>query len=254
MPPYQDSHHLTVITIVIRVIIVISLVEFAVMLLFSILQLQLDPVSEAFLDAGLLSVFSTPFLYFWIVLPFIKDRDKAEESIRHLALHDPLTGLANRRLLEEHLDKSISRCTREKTYGALLLIDLDGFKPINDNHGHEAGDIILKDVAKCLGSVLRRVDIAARLGGDEFIVLINQISNDEGKAKEAAFILAEKLRARISHPVEFNNTSLSVGASIGLRIIKPKDKNIEALIREADSAMYSAKKLGRAQVTLFKGV
>ncbi len=153
--PYQNSHHLTVITIVIRVIIVISLVEFAVMILFSTLQLQLDPISEAFLDAGLLSVFSTPFLYLWIVLPFIKDRDKAEEAIRHLALHDPLTGLANRRLLEEHLDKTISRCAREKTYGALLLIDLAGFKPINDNHGHEAGDIILKDVAKCLKSVLR---------------------------------------------------------------------------------------------------
>jgi len=252
MQLHQDSHHLTVITIVIRIIIVISFVEFAVMLLFSTIQLQLDPISEAFLDAGLLSTFTAPFIYFWIILPFIKDRDKAEESIRYLALHDPLTGLANRRLLEEHLDHSINLCIRKRTHAALLLIDLDGFKPINDEYGHEAGDIILQDVAKCLKSVLRKVDIAARLGGDEFIVLINQISPDEDKAKESALNLAEKLRSRISHPVEFRGNSLSVGASIGLRIIKPKDKNIEALIREADSAMYSAKKAGRAQVIVFK--
>jgi len=252
MPLNQHSHHLTVLTIVIRVIIVISLVEFAVMLLFSTIQLQLDPVSEAFLDAGLLSIFTAPFIYFWIVLPFIKDRDKAEESIRYLALHDPLTGLANRRLLEEHLDQSIKLCIREKTHGALLLIDLDGFKPVNDEYGHEAGDVILKDVAKCLKSVLRKVDIAARLGGDEFVVLINQISAGEDNATESALNLAEKVRSKISHPVEFRGNSLSVDTSIGVRIIKPKDTNIEALIREADSAMYSAKKAGRAQVVLFK--
>ncbi len=153
MTPSPSSHPLTVIVIVIRVIIVISLVEFAVMLLFSTIQLQLDVIPEAIVDAGLLSVISAPFLYFWIILPFIKDRDKAEESIRYLALHDPLTGLANRRLLEEHLEKSISLCTRNNTYGALLLIDLDGFKPINDQYGHQAGDFILQDVAKCLRSV-----------------------------------------------------------------------------------------------------
>ncbi len=248
----KDSHHITVITIVIRIIIVISLVEFAIMLLFATLQLELDPISEAFLDAGLLSVFSAPFIYFWVILPFIKDRDIAEESVRYLALHDPLTGLANRRLLEEHLDKSISYCVRDKTYGVLMLIDLDGFKPVNDEHGHEAGDVILKDVAKTLESVLRQIDIAARLGGDEFIVLLNHIAHDELKAQESALIVAEKLREKISHPVTFNHDSLSVGASIGVRIIRPQDSNIEALIREADSAMYAAKKSGRAQVTLFK--
>jgi len=105
---------------------------------------------------------------------------------------------------------------------------------------------------KCLRSVLRQVDIAARLGGDEFVVLINDISEDESKAKKSVLTLAEKLRAKISHPVEFDGNSLSVGASIGIRIIHPKDQNIESLIREADSAMYSAKKLGRAQVAFFK--
>ena len=248
----KNSRHLTVFSIVKRLIIVIALVEFVVLSFFALIQLDINHFTEAVLDAILLSLLSAPFLYYWVILPFIKDRDKAEASIRHLALHDPLTGLANRRLLEEHAVKTLSVCSRDKSYSALLLLDLDGFKAINDTHGHEAGDLILQNVSESLIASLRQVDLASRLGGDEFVVLLNQIGSDENKAIESTSIVANKLLKKITHPVDFSGEALTVGASIGLRIITPKDNNVEILLRDADEAMYLSKKAGRGCITLFE--
>lgn len=119
--------------------------------------------SEAFLDAASLVLLSTPPIYWWVIKPFVDARDEALAQVSHLAHVDPLTQLANRRLLSKHLQRAVAGIVRHRIYGALLLLDLDGFKLINDAHGHDAGDAVLVEIAKRMQSITRSEDIVARL-------------------------------------------------------------------------------------------
>lgn len=165
---------------------------------------------------------------------------KASESQLLLkARHDPLTGLANRSLFHDHLDRALHHAARHDTHLALLFIDLDRFKPINDSLGHAAGDILLKQIARRFTQVLRSDDVLARFGGDEFLVLLEHDTSVEG-AQAVALRLQEVLDA----PFKVIDRRLPMSASIGISFYPRDGDNAEELLRSADSAMYSAKRAG----------
>ena len=133
----------------------------------------------AFLNMILLILTTSPIIYFWIINPFVKDRDNAILQVTHLAHYDQLTNLGNRRLINQNLEKIKARCDRRNVFGAILLIDLNKFKQINDEYGHDAGDAILMSVSEQLTKTIRSEDVVGRFGGDEFVVLISHLYIDE---------------------------------------------------------------------------
>ena len=156
--------------------------------------------------------------------------------LEHEVNHDPLTGLANRTLLWDRLEQAIHMAQRNKTLVATALIDLNGFKQINDSYGHEAGDEVLKVVAKRLQASVRDSDTVARLSGDEFVlVLVNQPS------LRYTLRMIERLRAALSRPVVFDSTEIAAGASIGVSVYPHDGADAVELVRAADVAMYHAK-------------
>ncbi len=247
---------LTVGRIIFRIALIIAAVELFIMLvlgdiphrmqgeklLFSHLALL------SFLNAVLLVFFASPLIYFWVVKPFADERDAAISKITLLAHHDPLTHLANRRLIDQNLKTTLAHCIRRETYGALILIDLDSFKPINDNHGHDAGDAILIEVAKRLTSIIRDEDVVGRIGGDEFVVLINYLDKDEQIANEKVLIIAEKLNATLSEPLEYAGKTLQVNSSAGISLLGMEKVTIDTVFKRADLAMYQAKKGGKKYI------
>jgi diguanylate cyclase (GGDEF)-like protein len=235
-----------------RVVIIITLAEFLVMLFLQNITHGLDPYSEAAFDAVLLAVLSIPAIYIWVIKPFVDARDMALAQVSRLALTDPVTQLANRRLISTHLEKLITGSIRHKDYGAVLLVDLDGFKLVNDKYGHEAGDAVLVEVAKRLQFIIRSEDIVGRLGGDEFIVLLPRLGGDERLAHDRALRVAETLIKTISNPFDFNDEILHVGASIGICLLGFEGQDMETAIREADIAMYRAKEAGRGCAVFFE--
>jgi diguanylate cyclase (GGDEF)-like protein len=166
------------------------------------------------------------------------------DELAWLASHDPLTGLVNRRRFEEELELRMAESSRYGVQGALLAIDLDEFKPINDNFGHAAGDRVLQTVSRVLASVTRNTDVAARVGGDEFIVLLNHTDAN------GALACARKLLAHIGDAVtDYDGTPLTVAASIGLAMFPRDAGSPEALLRVADGALYAAKQAGRGRAS-----
>jgi len=248
---------LTTKQVIVRIIVIIAIAEFLIMLLLQANHHQVGSASEAVLDTFLLVVFTTPAIYFWVIKPFVAARDDALGQISKLAHTDPLTQLANRRLILVHLRNFVSSNARHKDYGALLLIDLDGFKLVNDIHGHEAGDAVLVEIAERLQSIIRAEDVvgrmAGRLGGDEFIVLIHRLGSDEQLARDRTVVVAEKLINAINKPVNFNGNLLQVGASIGIRLLGLENLDIESAISEADIALYNAKTTGKGRAIFYQG-
>ncbi|MBI3480926.1 MAG: diguanylate cyclase [Nitrosomonadales bacterium] len=177
----------------------------------------------------------------------ITARKDAEDRIRHQALHDSLTDLPNRTLLTERLERAIVRAKRDNSYLGLLFFDLDKFKPINDNYGHEVGDWLLKSVALRAVGCIRESDTVARLGGDEFVVLLPKLANTQD-----ALAVAEKIRDALAQPFIFAETSFEISASIGVVIYPEHGADEKTLARNADAAMYRAKKAGRNQVVLYQ--
>jgi diguanylate cyclase (GGDEF)-like protein len=226
--------------------------EFLIMLLLSAIPYEAGTFSNAVLDTVLLAVLSIPLIYLWVIKPFVIARDEALAQISHLAHVDPLTQLANRRLLSKHLEKVVASNVRHKVYGALMLLDLDRFKPINDAYGHDAGDAVLVEIAKRMQSITRSEDIVARLGGDEFVMLVSRLDVDERGAQDKALRIAKKLTDRVNNPIDFNGKTLHVGASIGIRILGLEKMNSEMAISEADIALYRAKQAGKGCVVLFE--
>lgn len=243
---------LTTNQVVVRIAIIISMAEFLIMHLLQVIPHGAEPYSVAVLDTALLALLSIPAIYIWVINPFVQARDKALAQVSCLALTDPLTKLANRRLILKNLEKLIIGSARHHDHGAVLLIDLDGFKLINDRHRHEAGDAVLVEIAKRLQSMVRSEDIVGRLGGDEFIVLLHRLNGDERKARDAALRIAETLIETISRPFHFNDESLQVGACIGVRLLGFEGQDAETAIREADNAMYRAKETGRGRAVFFE--
>lgn len=163
-----------------------------------------------------------------------------EEEINrteHLALHDPLTGLPNRRLLDDRLTKAIERAERNEARVAVLLIDLDNFKEINDTHGHAVGDEVLRVVATRLQMRIRKADTIARAGGDEFLVVVSDLLQPQG-----AEVLANKLMADLNEPIVTGEATLQTRASIGVAIYPDDSQTPEGLREHADAGMYEQKK------------
>jgi len=236
---------LTTKQVVVRIAVVISVAEFLIMLALGGLPYPVNPYLEAVIDVISLVVLSTPTIYIWVIKPFVTARDEALSQISDLAHLDSLTQLANRRLILKHLERMLASNVRHKMYGALLLLDLDGFKPINDAHGHDGGDVVLMEIAKRIQSITRTEDVVGRLGGDEFVVLLNHLDGDARSARDKAAQIAKKMIELVNKPFDFNGKHLHVGASMGVRLLGFEAVEMEKVISQADSAMYRAKQAGK---------
>lgn len=170
----------------------------------------------------------------------IAARKKVEEKIQHMASHDDLTGLPNRALFRDRLEMAKSMAVRNKRKLAILFIDLDGFKAVNDTFGHKAGDLLLQKVARCLEATVRQSDTVARMGGDEFMLLVNEVNRDEDVE-----VVAKKILASFEQPILLGAQSAKIGASIGISIFPDHGADTEKLIAYADGAMYDIKKSGK---------
>ena len=188
----------------------------------------------------------------------ITEKRSLEEQIRRLAFLDPLTRLPNRHLLNDRITQALAACQRDRHLGALMVLDLDNFKPINDAHGHMAGDLLLMDVATRLRSSVRAVDTVARFGGDEFVVVLAELSPDPDSAARQAQQVAEKIRCALSEPYLLESTwggaarriEHHCSASIGVALFNPAQDDVPSAMHRADQAMYEAKGRGRNQVCL----
>jgi diguanylate cyclase (GGDEF)-like protein len=163
-------------------------------------------------------------------------REHEVASVRHFAYHDELTGLPNRALLLDRLNQALVRAKRQHKQLALLLLDLDGFKDVNDRLGHIAGDKLLQRVAERLLSCIRGSDTASRYGGDEFVVLLPEVDD-----QNRALVVAGEIRARLARPYMVDDYSIGVTASIGVAVYPFDGTSQDALIKRADVAMYLAK-------------
>jgi diguanylate cyclase (GGDEF)-like protein/PAS domain S-box-containing protein len=176
----------------------------------------------------------------------ITDLKKAQLKMETLAFFDPLTGLSNRRLFIDRLEKAVSESRRRGVFIALLFLDLDQFKRINDSLGHEVGDLLLVEVARRLESSVRESDTVSRIGGDEFTVLLNDIDSSNGVRH-----IAEKILAKLSEPVSINNQEIINTVSIGITLAPVNGTDSSTLMRNADMAMYQAKAMGRNNYQFF---
>jgi len=181
----------------------------------------------------------------------ITQRKQDEEQIRKLAFYDPLTGLPNRRLLMERLEHAFATSSRTRRHGAVLFIDLDNFKSLNDTKGHDMGDQLLLEVAHRLKSSTRESDSVVRLGGDEFVVLFEGLHADLEKASIEVEYLAEDIRAALNQPYVFEDYEHYSSPSIGIALFLDHNTPLDELMKNADSAMYQAKNAGRNTIRLF---
>ncbi|GAB3257581.1 putative bifunctional diguanylate cyclase/phosphodiesterase [Chitinimonas naiadis] len=184
----------------------------------------------------------------------ITDRKLAEQNIHRLAYFDVLTGMPNRRLLMDRLTQTLSAARRNEYVGALMYVDLDNFKNVNDARGHGIGDGLLRSVADRLSEVMRAEDTVARLGGDEFVVLVPCLAADMEQAAVAAMTIAEKVRAALALPFHVEGQRHHSGGSIGVTLFPKEGQTGEQLLREADMAMYRAKAGGRNRIAYFEPV
>jgi diguanylate cyclase (GGDEF)-like protein/PAS domain S-box-containing protein len=176
----------------------------------------------------------------------VTERKRAEAALEHQALHDGLTGLPNRTLFNDRLMHALAHADREGRSVAVLFLDLDNFKVINDSFGHEAGDTLLIEVAQRLRACLRASDTVARLGGDEFTLLV-----EEGVDEPAAERLAQRITDEFCAPVRIADRDVVVSASIGIALSTPRQSGPDTMLRKADAAMYQAKAAGKARYAIF---
>ncbi len=175
----------------------------------------------------------------------------AEAAIHRLAFYDPLTDLPNRRLLNERLEKSMTVSARHYQYAAIMMIDLDNFKVINDTKGHGIGDQLLVEVAQRLKACVRQGDTLARLGGDEFVIMLEDLSMEENRAAVQAQGVSEKVLKAIRQPYSLGGHKLHSSASVGISLLSGADLTAEELLKRADAAMYQAKNAGRNTLRFF---
>jgi len=175
----------------------------------------------------------------------------AEDKIRELAFYDALTGLANRRLLNQTISECFEKAKDQEHVGALLFMDLDYFKTINDSLGHAVGDFILEHVAARLKKMQRKGDFLSRIGGDEFVLLIPDLSENPMHAEQYANLIAQQFIDGISAPYYYQGQALHIGASIGVTLFPSRGQSPEDLLKQADTAMYQAKSQGRKSVAFF---
>ncbi|MTJ84329.1 MAG: EAL domain-containing protein [Telmatospirillum sp.] len=181
----------------------------------------------------------------------ITERKRAEEKIANLAYFDQLTSLPNRTLLIERLRQATSASGRSGRHGALLFIDLDNFKTLNDSLGHDTGDVLLTQVARRLRASVRTEDTVARLGGDEFLLMLENLSADETDAASQVEAIGDKILSSLNKPYHLNAQPFHCTPSVGVTLFKGMDATIEDLLKQADIAMYRAKAAGRNTLRFF---
>ena len=179
------------------------------------------------------------------------EKKLTEEQIQYYASYDSLTGLPNRRLLLEYLSHEMARAVRRGHFGALLFIDLDNFKTINDSLGHSVGDKLLKVVAERIKECIRQEDTAARMGGDEFIIIITELDSSVGLAAHKARGVAEEISLCLSSPCQIEGRDLQITPSVGVSLFPKEGKGVDDILKQADTAMYRAKAAGRNAIHFF---
>ena len=181
------------------------------------------------------------------LLVVITDRKLLESKLIHDALHDPLTGLANRVLLRDHLERALARHGRSPGTVALLFVDLDDFKQVNDQFGHAAGDQILCQVSERLREAVRADDVVGRQSGDEFAVLLDRVLGED-----EAVVAAERILRELRRPFQLGGRAVVVGGSIGIAVADERGMVAEELLIQADAAMYAAKRAGKCTFAVFE--
>jgi diguanylate cyclase (GGDEF)-like protein/PAS domain S-box-containing protein len=179
------------------------------------------------------------------------ERKNSEDRINDLAFYDPLTHLPNRRLLMDRLQQALASSSRTGSAGALLLIDLDNFKTLNDTLGHQAGDLLLQQVALRLAACVREDDTVARLGGDEFVVMLENLGEHALEAAAHAEVVGEKIHAALGQPCQLATNDYRSSCSIGAVLFSSNAQTTDDLLKQADIAMYQAKKAGRNTLRFF---
>lgn len=177
----------------------------------------------------------------------ITERKQAEKMYQQMALTDALTGLDNRLSMMSHLEHSLAITRRAGTSTALLLLDLDDFKDVNDNYGHPVGDALLKEVACRLKSVVRASDLVARLGGDEFAITLEQVAD-----VSQSIHVAEKVIAQVAQPLQLEGVHVNIGVSIGIAFAPEHADSVEALMKYADISLYRAKGQGKNCYSIYQ--
>jgi diguanylate cyclase (GGDEF)-like protein/PAS domain S-box-containing protein len=205
---------------------------------------QMQSVTAVRDQSGKISQYVSAFLD-------ISDQKKAEMEIQRLAYYDTLTNLPNRRLLMERLQQELSSAARHQCCGALLFLDLDNFKTINDALGHSTGDELLKQVAERLSNSVRAEDTIARLGGDEFVVLLPELDNNTETAAKLALSVAEKIRNAIGATFDLLGREYQTSTSIGITVFPQGSRDPDELLKQADTAMYRAKASGRNDIRYY---
>ncbi|SMC32656.1 diguanylate cyclase domain-containing protein [Sporomusa malonica] len=193
----------------------------------------------------LVSAYSPLTGFFAMVFSDITQHKKNEEKNQHYAYHDPLTGLPNRRLLEDRLTMAIAQAKRNKEQVAVVFFDLDNFKPVNDTYGHDAGDELLQEIAHRTEACVRQGDTVARIGGDEFVIVLPAI-----KTKDDVITIATRVLQECRRPIMLRGSTVAVSASIGISFFPQDGTDITELTRKADVAMYTSKQKGRDQICL----
>ncbi len=188
---------------------------------------------------------------FIALLRDVTERKTSEEEINKLAFFDPLTQLPNRRLMVDRLNQALAVSARSARLGALLFIDLDNFKTLNDTQGHAMGDLLLQQVAQRLTQSLREGDTVSRLGGDEFVVMVEELSENREEAAAQAEMIGEKLLATISQPYRLAGLEYLITPSIGVTLYADHRQSTDELLKQADLAMYQAKSAGRSTLRFF---
>lgn len=181
------------------------------------------------------------------------EADEREEKIKQMAFNDALTNLPNRRLLLDRLEHALLVSKRMEKGGAILFIDINNFKQLNDTLGHHAGDLLLKQVAERLTDSIRESDTVARLGGDEFVIMIENLNHAYDQAKKEVDLIVNDMLENLNRPFNLEGTEYHCTVSMGLAIFGKHGNTYQALLKHADIAMYQAKKSGRSAVRMFDG-
>ncbi|MBI9089831.1 MAG: GGDEF domain-containing protein [Desulfobacterium sp.] len=179
-------------------------------------------------------------------LEFMDDDLQKTSTALHEAKHDPLTGLASRGLFYETLDAAFEKSQKEGNKLALILLDLDNFKPVNDTHGHDAGDALLSQAALRIKDATGDAGMSARLGGDEFVVLLPDLQDEK-----EAFTIAQKILLRLKKPFKLASATVFIDSSLGISFLDETTQESRALLKHADLAMYEAKKAGRGRYVAY---